>query len=316
MKERDSIIILDGNSYAFRAGHVMFLKNDKGENTSVAFGFLRMVRALLERHHPKEVCVCWDAIGGSASKKTLYPEYKEHRREESGAPFSIYQEIVKQINEMYTILPNFGLKQVKIEGLEADDAISILVNCLPENQEVLVVSSDRDMFQLVNLKATVYYPKDDVYLTKENFEEHVGIKPEYYVYYRSLVGDTSDNIKGLEQFGEKTATKLIQKFGPWIDWFSEDGRVSIAVLSDLPKARRAILEKPESYQKLLKNYALIKLGLLDYDIFKDEVQKAFDQKVEFNEQAIKDYLFERQFNSILARFSSFIHPFRMLSRKE
>jgi DNA polymerase-1 len=308
-------IILDGNSYCHRAGHAMFLQNDKGENVSVAFGFLRMTRSLIEKHKPKEVCVCWDAKGGSASKKALYPVYKEQRKQEVGAPFSIYQEIIKQIDEMYSILPDFGLKQIKIEGLEADDAIGLLVDILPASTQMLVVSSDRDLFQLVNEGATVYYPKDDIYLTKENFEEYFGLKPECYVYYKSLVGDSSDNIKGLEQFGEKTSTRLSRKFGPWINWFS-DGNVSISVLNDLKKKQREIIMRSESYEILLRNFALIKLGLLDVN-FKDEVWKEYEsQKPIFDEQKIKGYLFDKQFSSILARFNAFIHPFRLLSRKE
>lgn len=303
-------IVIDGNSYAHRAGNVMSLVTHRGEETSVSFGMLNMIRVLIEKNKPKEVCVCWD-YKGSQSKKQLYPEYKQRPHKEG--TLEIYKMVNQQILELYEILSSFGIKQLRIAGIEADDLIGIIAQYLGNTRHTLVVSSDHDLWQLVAFPGVkVYHPQKDLTLSSENFEEKVGFKPEMWVWFRSIMGDTGDNIKGLRWFGEKTARELLAKFGPWTSWWDNE-KVRPDVLEHLNKRQKESILAPEAYETLAISYALTKVGMLD-EKRAPEIIKSYDEQApKFDEDAIKKYFFAKEFNSMLARFRSWIHPFRMMT---
>lgn len=308
-----NLLVIDGNNFAFRAAHSVYLSNDSGKNVSITFSMLNMIRSILEEHNPKQVCVCWD-WHGSKKKEELYPQYKQNRKFKGEKEEWFIQDVMTQISELQKILPNFGLKQVRKERIEADDIIGILCEAF---ENVILVSSDRDLFQLIDYTDTeIFYPPKNMLLTKSNFEEVVGIHPSLYLYYRTLVGDTSDGIPGLKGFGDVTAKKLLKTFGPWPDWFNNEGHLRIQIIQDLNKSQRAVISSFEAKQILTRNYQLMKVGYLIQDM-KDELIGDFNsQKLKFDEDLIKSFFLENQFSSYLARFRGWIHPFRMLVVKE
>jgi len=301
-------LLIDGHNFAWRAGSVLHLRSQEGKNVSVTFGMLSMVRSLLEEYQPKVVCICWD-FKGSEAKETVFPEYKEHRKKiRSGLPDDFYKEIIIQIAELQTMLPYFGVRQLKKEGIEADDLIGLLCSLL---EKVLVVTSDRDLLQVVSMGANLFYtPKGEV-VTHENFTRFSKVKPELYVYYRSLIGDPGDGIPGLKGFGEVTANRLIEKYGKWEDWF-EGNRVRVEVLEGLNKSQKRILQDPETKGILIRNYTLMNIGGLIQDRKNEIVGEFLSQKPVFNEEKIREYFLENQFDSYLARYHAWIHPFRRL----
>jgi len=312
------VVVIDGNSYAHRVGNVMSLVTHRGEETSVSFGMLNMIRVLIERNKPKEVCVCWD-YKGSQSKKELYPEYKKRPHKEG--TLEIYKMVNQQILELYEILPSFGIKQLRIAGIEADDLIGIIAQYLGNTRRTLVVSSDHDLWQLVAFPGIkVYHPQKDLTLSSENFEEKVGFKPEMWVWFRSIMGDTGDNIKGLKWFGEKTARELLAKFGPWTNWWGNilQGNETLRpeILACLNKRQKESILAPDACETLTISYALTKVGMLDIRRSPEIIKSYDEQTPKFDEEAIKGFFFTKEFNSILARFRSWIHPFRMMTLHE
>jgi DNA polymerase-1 len=289
----------------------------------VAFGMLSMIRSLLEKHEFREVVICWD-YGRSKTKTEMYPEYKKGRRSEDTDQYRSYVEIVKQIGEMYDIFPYFGLKQLRLEGVEADDVIGLLCQELQGKKSVLVVSSDRDLLQLTSLGITVYLPVKDVYLTKENFESIEGMKSSDYIFYHTLKGCSGDNITGLRGIGPVTAKKLIGKFGPWITWFDEEPIrykcekrfIKPEIVNSLKPSQKKILQNPQAIEILVRNYSLMAVGFLDMDRMGDVVMLYYGQKLVFDEKKIQEYFFEKQFDSILARFRAWIFPFRKLHYRD
>jgi DNA polymerase-1 len=307
------VLVIDGASMAHRAGHVIQdLSSSKGENTSVVFGLLKMLRALVEKHHPTEVCICWD-YHGSASKKHLYPEYKKRPRKEED--FAIYNMVNQQIMELYNILPAFGIKQLRIEGIEGDDLVGIIAKYLGSTGKLtMVVSSDHDLWQLVNFPCVVvYHPQKDLVLEATNFIEKVGFRPEMWVWFRSLTGDPGDNIKGLKWFGEKTAKVLLEKFGFWSSWWDAQGKfINFEVLCLLNKRQKESILALDAFETLSISYALTKVGMLDAEREPEIITSYESQVPEFNEEAIKSYFLDKEFGSFLAKFHSFIHPFRRM----
>jgi 5'-3' exonuclease len=305
-------LVLDGSSFAHRVGNVMRLQNKKGEETSVVFGMLKMIRVLIETHHPSEVCVCWD-YKGSYSKKHLYPDYKLRPKKEDAQ--ETYKLVNEQILEMYHILPAFGIKQLRIEGIEGDDLIGIIAKHLGTTKSTLVISSDHDLWQLVNFTGvSVYYPQKDLTLDVNNFVEKVGFNPDMWVWFRSLIGDSGDNIKGLKWFGDKTAKELLHKYGAWSSWWDDQGKFSKPeILWLLNKRQKESILASDAFEILSISYALTKVGMLDVEREPEIIANYEAQKPEFNEDLIKAYFFEKEFSSILARFHNWIHPFRLVT---
>jgi 5'-3' exonuclease len=310
-------MIIDGNNTAFRAGSVLYLTNPKGDNVSVGYGVLKMIRSLLEDYPSKHVVICWD-FKGSKAKLALFPEYKAHRKHDPGD--YEYFKILDQINQLQLIIPDFGIKQLKLEGIEGDDLIGVICDEL-KGQKILVVSGDRDMLQLVSEDVAVYYPSKDVLVRPSNFEELFETKSDWYLYYRNVIGDVqSDGIYGLKGFGPVTTGKLFKSFGPWPDWYDlvgEDYVIKNQVLQVLNKTQKKLLESSEATKILSTNYELMKVGYLIGDEDRQLIRNQFfGQKAYFNEDVVKQYFEDNQFSSYITKFNFWVYPFRKLSFKE
>ena len=310
-------MILDGYSLAYRAGYVLSLRSSTGKNTSVIFGLLNMTHALLEEHMPKAVCICWDCHG-SIAKERLFPGYKIHRRTldfdkpDDREKVLLAREIRKQVDDLYNVIPIFGMKQLRKEGVEGDDLIGLLCESL--EGKILVVSSDKDILQVVKPNVSVYYPPKDITVDILNFESSMGMRPALWLYYRCLVGDISDGIPGLKGFGDVTAKRLLNQFGDWNEWWVGD-RIRVAVLEYCNNAQKRVLLLKESKGILERNYALMKLGHLVQD-YKDEMLNDLKSQVlRFDEERIRQYFDENQLTEYLSRFGVWIHAFRNLTRK-
>ncbi len=326
-KDKVKYLIVDGHNFAYRAGLVsgFSLSTAEGADTTVVFAMLNMIRHQIDKHKPEEVCVCWD-WQGSKIKEALYPEYKEDRkvaREKKDVydPLAknVYLDISKQIKELQEILPFFGIKQVRVQGVEADDVIGLL--CEELKGKSLVVSSDKDLLQLVNIGAEVYYTPKDVLVTRDNFQELFGVTPELFIYYKAILGDASDCIEGLKGFGPKTSAKIVSKYGKWTNWvhINGGGLIKSGILGDLNIKQRAEIcneagfIKKEAIDKLDRNYALMKAGYLIQDL-KDFIVKEFsDQTTVFDSEQVEKYFADKQFGSFLARYQSWIMPFSMMA---
>lgn len=207
-----SLAILDGHSLAYRAFYALpeDLATTDGQVTNAAYGFMRMFTKLLADHAPDRVAVTWD-LGRASFRTEKYPEYKAQR---SSSP----EAFGPQLPLIEEVLRSMGIQQFKLAGYEADDIIATMARrAASEGWDVLVVSGDRDSFQLVTDQIQVLYPlrgvSESVLATSEYIETKYGVRPDQYVEYAALRGDSSDNLPGVPGVGEKTAAKLIQKYG-------------------------------------------------------------------------------------------------------
>ena len=207
-----TLALLDGHSLAYRAFYALppDLATRSGQVTNAVYGFTSMLIRLLGDHSPEGLVVAWD-VGRSTFRTEAYPDYKAQR---ASAP----DEFRSQLPLIGEVLEAMGVAQVRREGYEADDVIASLVRRVgEEGWNVLVVSGDRDCFQLVGPRVRVVYTRrgitDTVLVDPAWVEEKYGIRPDQYLDYAALRGDNSDNLPGVPGVGEKTASRLVSTFG-------------------------------------------------------------------------------------------------------
>ena len=206
------LFLLDGHSLSYRAYFALppSLATTTGQVTNAVYGFTSMLIKLLAEEQPDLIAVAFD-VGKPTARLEKYAEYKAGRPETP-------DEFRQQLGLIVEVLETLRIPVIGIEGHEADDAIATLaLRALDQGIEVVVVTADRDFFQLVRPGLTVMFNvkgisdirRYDVQAVTERF----GLPPEKYLDYVALKGDASDNIPGVPGVGEKTATKLVQDFG-------------------------------------------------------------------------------------------------------
>jgi DNA polymerase I len=209
----DELFLIDGNSLAYRAFFALpeSIATSTGMPTNAIFGFASMLVKILTDYGPRATVVVWDA--GYTGRKEIYSEYKAQR---SRRPDLLRE----QWPHLEPLVEAFGYKNLSIEGYEADDVIASIVERAQHADPpvpVMVVTGDRDAYQLVNdgtrIMTTSRGITDTRVYDREGVLERYGIPPELIPDFIGLKGDTSDNIPGVPGIGDKTAAELLQRFG-------------------------------------------------------------------------------------------------------
>ena len=211
------VLIIDGLNTFIRVFSAVPALNDDGMHIGGVTGFLRSVAAAIRQHKPTRCIIVFDGKGGSARRKSLYPNYKANRAVKT--KFNRYEEFTSLQDEQVSMKQQFGrmieylqclpITTMAIDHIEADDAIAYIANEIftdPEHK-VTIVSTDRDFLQLVNDRITVWSPVKKIMYTPSVMREEFGIDSKNYLLYRALTGDKSDNIVGVNGIGLKTMIK-------------------------------------------------------------------------------------------------------------
>lgn len=206
------IVLIDGNNLMFRsyyatayAGNLM--KNSKGFVTNALYGFTNMMNKIIHEEEFSYILVAFDK--GKTFRHDTYSQYKAGRIETPA-------DLKNQFPKAKEMLDAMGIKWYETDGYEADDIIGTLSKIATDNDyETLIVSSDRDLLQLINDKVTVKLlkTKDYIMMTKDAFVSEYNLEPIKIIDLKGLQGDKSDNIPGVKGIGEKTALKLLQDYG-------------------------------------------------------------------------------------------------------
>jgi DNA polymerase-1 len=212
----DELFLIDGNSLAYRAFFALpeSIATSTGVTTNAIFGFASMLVKILTDYGPKATVVVWDA--GSSGRKEVYPDYKAQR---SSRPDLLKE----QWPHLEPLVDAFGYRNLSVQGYEADDVIASIVERARRTEggrgpiPVMVVTGDRDAYQLVNettrIMTTSRGITDTRVYDRQGVIDRYGIPPELVPDFIGLKGDTSDNIPGVPGIGDKTAAELLQKFG-------------------------------------------------------------------------------------------------------
>jgi DNA polymerase-1 len=201
------LVLFDGSSYLYRAFHALPpLANSRGEPTGAVLGVLNMLLKFLKEYRPAHIAVVFDAPG-KTFRDDIFAQYKAHRP-------AMPDELRAQIEPLLTIIRAQGLPLLRIAGVEADDVIGTLAcRAASAGQKVLISTGDKDMAQLVNESITLVNTMSNTTLDRAGVKAKFNVYPEQIVDYLALVGDSSDNIPGIDKVGPKTAAKLLGEFG-------------------------------------------------------------------------------------------------------
>ncbi len=271
------LALLDGHSLAYRAFYALppDLATPSGQITNAVFGFTSMLIKLLDDEAPDAVAVAWDRAE-KTFRADRYPEYKANRE---SAP-DIFRSQVPLIKE---VLEAMQIPQVSAAGFEADDVIATLSRSGREiGYEIVVVTGDRDAFQLSTDDITVLYTKrgisDTVHATPSWIEERYGIAPDRYVEYAALRGDSSDNLPGVPGVGEKTAAKLINAHESLESLYESLDEMTPKLSENLAAARDQVFLNRE-LMTMIFDVPMDDLGPADLDLTpfdRDTVRSMFD----------------------------------------
>src|SRR6184192_3904861 len=207
MTRSPDLVLVDGSSYVYRAFHALPpLSNSRGEPTGALLGVLNMLLKFLKDYQPRRIAVVFDAPG-KTFRDALFAEYKAHR---PGMP----DELRSQIEPLMQIIGAQGLPLLRVPGVEADDVIGTLARRAAQaGQQVLISTGDKDMAQLVDGSITLINTMNNAVLDRDGVKAKFDVYPEQMVDFLALIGDSSDNIPGIDKVGPKTGAKLLQQYG-------------------------------------------------------------------------------------------------------
>lgn len=230
------LLLVDGMALLFRAYYATayggyIRKTRAGVPTNAVHGFIRYFWDAVGKFKPTHIACCWD-MGGRTFRTDKFDDYKANRAE---AP----DELIPQFSLIKEVMESFGIPNVGIEGYEADDCIGTLARLYAPQMEVLILTGDHDMLQLIDERIRVIIMKKGhgnyMVYGVESLMEEKQLTPRQIVDLKGLMGDTSDNYPGVRGIGEKTALKLIQQFE------SIEG-----ILSNLEQLSKSVRTKIES----------------------------------------------------------------------
>lgn len=288
--KQPTLLLLDGNSLAFRAFYALPAENFKtqsGLTTNAVYGFTSMLINLLRDEAPTHVAAAFD-VSRKTFRSERYPEYKATR---SATP----DEFRGQIDITKEVLQALGITVLAEEGFEADDIIATLATQgQAEGFKVFVVTGDRDSLQLVNEDVTVLYPRKGVSdltrFTPEAVVEKYGLTPSQYPDFAALRGDPSDNLPGIPGVGEKTASKWILEYGSLQELVDKADTVRGKVGDSLRANLASVIlnrELTDLVRTVPLPYVPAQLALAPWD--RDQIHRLFDD-LEF--RVLRDRLFE------------------------
>jgi DNA polymerase-1 len=206
MSNPADLVLVDGSSYLYRAFHALPpLSNSRGEPTGAVLGVLNMLLKFVKEYRPEHIAVVFDAPG-KTFRDDLFAQYKAHRP-------AMPDDLRSQIEPLLAILQAQGLPVLRIPGVEADDVIGTLAcRAASAGQRVLISTGDKDMAQLVNESITLVNTMSNTTLDRAGVKAKFDVYPEQIIDYLALVGDSSDNIPGIDKVGPKTAAKLLGEY--------------------------------------------------------------------------------------------------------
>ena len=206
MSTRPDLVLVDGSSYLYRAFHALPpFSNSRGEPTGAVFGVLNMLAKFLKDYDPERIAVVFDA-SGKTFRDELFAEYKAHRP-------PMPDDLRSQVQPLLDAVRGLGLPILRESGVEADDVIGTLAcTAAKQNLSVLISTGDKDMAQLVSPQITLINTMSNTLLDRAGVKNKFDVFPEQIIDYLALVGDSSDNIPGIEKVGPKTAAKWLGQY--------------------------------------------------------------------------------------------------------
>ncbi|MGB3985431.1 MAG: 5'-3' exonuclease H3TH domain-containing protein, partial [Limnochordia bacterium] len=277
------LFLIDGNSLLNRAYYALPpLTTVHGVPTNAVYGFVTMLYRLLDDYQPDKIYVAFD-VSGPTFRHQAYEEYKANRK---GMP----DDLKPQVDLVKSVLDAWGIERLELPGYEADDIIGTTAKKgEAEGYQVYIVTGDRDALQLVSGRTTVLLTKKGIkeldFVDPEALRIRYQLSPEQVIDLKGLMGDSSDNIPGVPGVGEKTALKLLQKYG------SIDG-----IYENLEQEQGKLKERLATHKELA--YLSRELATIDCQI---PITVDFASKPSADVQKLISLFRELEFKSLIER---------------
>ena len=225
-----TLLLVDGSSYLYRAFHAHpDFRDTKGQPTGAIYGMVNMLRRL-RKDYPADYMACVFDAKGKTFRDDLYPEYKAQRA-------AMPEELAIQIEPIHEIVRAMGWPILIVEGVEADDVIGTLaVAAEKEGMDTVVSTGDKDLAQLVTEHVTLINTMSNEKLDIAGVKEKFGVGPELIIDYLTLIGDTVDNVPGVNKVGPKTAVKWLAQYGTLADVMANAADIGGVVGNNLREA--------------------------------------------------------------------------------
>jgi DNA polymerase-1 len=286
----DSILIVDGLNTFLRAFTMINHINQEGHHIGGLTGFLKSVGYAIKMIDPTKVVIVFDGAGGSNNKRNLYPDYKANRNKNRMTNYSIFsskdeetESINNQMARLIQYLQCLPVSMICIDGIEADDTIGYLVGKFEKfdaTKEVTIMSADKDFLQLVSDKVRVYSPvKKKIYKPKDVIDE-LGVSCYNYINYKILMGDTSDNLPGIDGLGPKKTLKMFPELATDTPTTLNEMLEKCASKVDEHELYGRIIERKHQLEINSKLMNLQTIPLSDGNI--EQIQSSFKAPYELN----------------------------------
>lgn len=285
-----TLLLVDGHSQAYRAyfGLKTPLSTREGEPTTAVFGFVRKLLSLLREIQPDYVAVAFDT--GDTWRHSEFSDYKATRD-------SMPDDMRTQMERIVEFLQAFNIPVVTYPNYEADDILGTLARQAADaGTDVLILSGDRDMFQLIDERVRILYTKggpnpETVLYGLDELRERYNLAPDQFVDLKALIGDSSDNIPGVPGVGEKTAIKFLTEYGTVENLYAHIDEISG------PKTRQNLIEAREQVERNRRLMTIVR----DLDlVYNPEACRVED----YDQQAVVRLFNELEFRSLLKELPS------------
>ena len=258
-------LLIDGLNLFFRNFAMMNMVNPDGIHIGGLGGFFRSLGAMIRQTQPDKVYVIFDGASSTVNRKNLVPEYKSGINEQIVTNWEVFDSLadehdskVDQIVRVIQYLKTLPVKTLILDKVEADDIIAYLCNKLPNqpNDKLFIVSSDKDFLQLVNQNVIVYRPMEKKYYTEDVMREKYKMPAKNFILYKTLLGDSSDKIKGIKGLGEKGIFKKFPELTEGVLTFDDVFNICEQKFKDHVVYARVI----QGVDELEKNYKIMDLS--------------------------------------------------------
>lgn len=304
LSKNSKVLIIDGTNTYFRTFSASPALNDNGEHVGGFYGFINTLKNIIKTINPTRVIIVFDGKGGSQKRKKAYGNYKQGRAIKNKLnrvlelDISDEQQLLrKQFARLIEYLDCLPVTILSYDYVEADDVIAfITTSCLKEN--VVIYSNDKDYYQLINDRVSVYFPAKTKLYTSSDIVDEFGILPQNFIWYKVILGDKSDNVKGVQGIGKTkfdTAFKFLSSKPYELDEFKE-------ALNEYDN--KIINRVKNSIDILDRNYYIMQL--FDVDISantKSRIREIIDNDTPtLNKHKLKKLMIEDRLNSLIQNF--------------
>lgn len=304
--------IVDGHYLlhrTMRVPHLRMLSTKAGKPTGAVFGYLKSLRSTINTlKEIKKLIVVFDG-GHSKRRKEVYEGYKDRKREDEMDPdgLTFSQKFGMQLKYLKFILPRLGINTVHLPGREGDDLVAVLSKNLEDSLKI-VVSDDRDMYQLVDDSTHVWRPLAEERVCLMNFDDLAGCTPENFLLRKACLGDSSDTIPGIKGVGPKTVDSVFAECDD-IGEYPYENFFETALMMKGKKVQSIA----ENLDIILRNYELVDMSREEFT--KDEIESVLNTanaKSSFDVMAVKRIFTGFEFFSLVEDFNQWVVPFQML----